>query len=142
MNCPKCGTALSEISFKITDRSWAGPGGEWRIMELDRCGDCDGVWFDADELERYVDGGIAVSASRVVEPEKRRSLDEKGGDCPVCAVALQRQPCRTNPRLSIDLCAKCGGVWVDGPELAEAGGKDLPFGERVKAMFGDLKPGG
>lgn len=37
MRCPKCGMELIEISYKG--------------IEVDKCSECEGVWFDAGELE-------------------------------------------------------------------------------------------
>ena len=37
MRCPKCGSGLSEISY--------------REQRVDRCESCGGVWLDAGELE-------------------------------------------------------------------------------------------
>jgi uncharacterized protein len=37
MRCPKCGMELIEIDFKN--------------IKVDRCSECDGVWFDAGEFE-------------------------------------------------------------------------------------------
>jgi Zn-finger nucleic acid-binding protein len=38
MKCPKCGGDLSTTRF--------------RAVEVDRCGECSGVWLDKGELER------------------------------------------------------------------------------------------
>ena len=38
MRCPKCGARLAEISYKD--------------MLIDKCINCQGVWFDVGELEQ------------------------------------------------------------------------------------------
>jgi hypothetical protein len=38
MKCPKCGSDLSEVTF--------------RGIKIDRCLNCDGVWLDEGELEK------------------------------------------------------------------------------------------
>ena len=37
MRCPKCGMELIEIDYKN--------------IKIDKCSDCEGIWFDAGELE-------------------------------------------------------------------------------------------
>ncbi|MEO6323521.1 MAG: zf-TFIIB domain-containing protein [Thermoanaerobaculia bacterium] len=50
MRCPKCGGDLKEI--------------EAHGVKVDRCGECEGVFFDAGELDSVL----------LQEPEKRRSF--------------------------------------------------------------------
>jgi hypothetical protein len=40
MHCPKCGSDLVEIEYK-------------NIM-IDKCPECEGIWFDCGELEQVV----------------------------------------------------------------------------------------
>ena len=42
MKCPKCG-------FELETEEYHG-------IEIDRCTQCDGVWFDAGEVEQLIDG--------------------------------------------------------------------------------------
>lgn len=37
MRCPKCGMELIEIDYKV--------------IKVDKCSECEGVWLDAGELE-------------------------------------------------------------------------------------------
>jgi predicted Zn-ribbon and HTH transcriptional regulator len=46
MRCPKCGMELIEIDFKN--------------IKVDRCSECDGVWFDAGEFETVSKLGKSV----------------------------------------------------------------------------------
>ena len=41
MKCPKCGGELSTVKHDVVD--------------IDRCGECGGVWLDAGELERLLE---------------------------------------------------------------------------------------
>jgi hypothetical protein len=41
MRCPKCGAALAEETY--------------HGIKVDRCGECQGVWFDAGEIESLID---------------------------------------------------------------------------------------
>ena len=40
MRCPKCGMELIEIDYKK--------------IKIDKCSECEGIWFDAGELEIIV----------------------------------------------------------------------------------------
>ena len=40
MRCPKCGMELIEIDYKN--------------IKIDKCSECEGIWFDAGELEIIV----------------------------------------------------------------------------------------
>ena len=40
MRCPKCGMELIEIDYKK--------------IKIDKCSECEGIWFDAGELETIV----------------------------------------------------------------------------------------
>jgi Zn-finger nucleic acid-binding protein len=141
MNCPKCTTsALETVSVNYEDRSVPGPKPSPRVLQVDRCGACGGVWFDRDELDTYLNAKPKGLEAPKLAAEKAAELDAKRGECPRCAVALDARPARSNPHITVDACAKCDGVWVDGAELSDAGGEGLPFNERLKAMFGDIKP--
>jgi ssDNA-binding Zn-finger/Zn-ribbon topoisomerase 1 len=40
MRCPKCGMELIEIDYKN--------------IKIDKCSECEGIWFDAGELETII----------------------------------------------------------------------------------------
>lgn len=140
MNCPKCASPLATVSVSLEDRSVPGPKTGHRTLEIDRCAACGGVWFDANELDEYLDAKVKAPAAPALPPGLDAQLDAKPASCPRCALPLARRPARSNPKITVDGCDGCGGIWVDGAELAEAGGESLPFADRMKAMFGDLKP--
>lgn len=141
MNCPKCdGSDLQSVTVPLEDRGVPGPKTGEFLLEIDRCPECGGVWFDDAELDKYLDARMKVPGLGPAPAEKAAELDAKRGNCPRCAVLLDRRPARSNPRITVDSCAKCSGTWLDGAELADAAGKGVPFADRMKAMFGDLKP--
>lgn len=55
MRCPKCGSELSEISY--------------REQRVDRCETCGGVWLDAGELEALAmkEGGFLWGLRKVFQ---------------------------------------------------------------------------
>jgi Zn-finger nucleic acid-binding protein len=71
MKCPRCGADLGVEHFSG--------------IEVERCPECHGIWFDADEAERLVEinatrgvGGMfraIVQAVRAPEPKKATTRD-------------------------------------------------------------------
>ena len=140
MNCPKCGdTPLTAVSMPVEDRSVPGPAPSPVSLEVDQCPTCSGVWFDPAELDKYLSAKVKLSVPKATAASDAE-LDAKAASCPRCAVALSRRPAPYNPKLGVDVCGKCGGTWIDAAELGHAGGEKLPFADRMKALFGDIKP--
>ncbi len=110
MICPRCSAALRTV---VRDTPYDR-------IELDACPTCLGVWFDRGELATAL------------------QLDNAGAFAPdshLLAGDAASLPCPRNPRvrmherrlsvptdlqlprLKLDQCAECGGVWLDGGEL-------------------------
>ena len=108
MNCPACASPLETLNV------------DGLAVDVCRTG-CGGIWFDNFELQR-VDAldeklGSALAhmefnPNAVVLPNKR--------PCPKCVgfTMLQHKFSREKPVL-VDECPNCGGIWLDGGELAE-----------------------
>lgn len=108
MNCPACDALLETLKV------------DGLAVDVCRIG-CGGVWFDNFELRR-VDAqdeklGAALAALAfnpgAIELHKKRP-------CPKCAglTMLQHKFSREKPVL-VDECPGCGGIWLDGGELAQ-----------------------
>ncbi|OGQ01649.1 MAG: hypothetical protein A2W38_05535 [Deltaproteobacteria bacterium RBG_19FT_COMBO_58_16] len=104
--CPGCGGALGPV------RAGANYG---RVLLLDQCADCGGVWFDRWELYfalpasllnlREMDGGSFQAAN----PAKKGT-----GDCPKCGRELTPFTDPTLPKdAEIERCARCNGLWLN-----------------------------
>ncbi|MGD0714088.1 MAG: zf-TFIIB domain-containing protein [Gaiellaceae bacterium] len=109
MDCPACGRALSSRS--------AGD------LTVDVCdGGCGGIWFDHFELRKVDEPSEALGDQLldiprdpvvVVDPSKRYV-------CPRCTdgVVMMRHFWSVKREVTIDECPECGGVFLDGGELA------------------------
>jgi Zn-finger nucleic acid-binding protein len=64
VKCPSCTTALVAIDYDATG------------VEVDFCSKCRGVWLDAGELERIIDGLTAELLGKEVPDYLRASLQE------------------------------------------------------------------
>ena len=120
MDCPKCigrlhGTALSgHWSRGGTGRS---DDADEILLEVDRCFKCGGVWFDKGELDKYLAEGMTVIDSPSHGKASNRMLDQKTGKCPRCAIELDKSASSKDDRVTVDVCPKCHGIWLDATEI-------------------------
>lgn len=91
-------------------------------MVVDVCrGGCGGIWFDNFELDKVDAPHEALGeALLAVEFDPKVDVIETRRRCPKChdVVMMQHRFSPDKPVI-IDECPKCGGVWLDGGELAE-----------------------
>ena len=103
MKCPKCEeTTLTRVRV-----------GE---LEVDHCNECGGLWLDRDELPRLLeaDKGALRDLRR---GRDRTEANTRRGSCPHCGTELLRVVSASQRSVTLDKCADCGGVWLDGGEL-------------------------
>lgn len=74
-------------------------------VEVDLCGFCRGMWFDAGELEHVLQRKL-VGALEAAQESSRR--------CPVDKVALHPA---VIGNLRVEVCTTCHGVFLDDGEL-------------------------
>ena len=108
LTCPQCQTAMTEENF----------GGAL----VNVCGECRGIWFDDSELERLdherKGAGPALAAALRHELESPRGPAHGPLGCPHCAVAMDVRPHELESEVDIDECPECGGIFLEGGELA------------------------
>lgn len=91
----------------------------YREIEVDRCTDCGGLWFDPVELERLkaARGSEAIDAG---DPKRGRELNSmKRVLCPTCGTSMLRM---VNPRQThiwYERCPSCYGVFLDAGEFKD-----------------------
>lgn len=109
--CPECGNSLKEVYAE------ANYG---RVLLLDQCERCGGIWFDCWELYHLKD----AEAKRLDTVNQNSLLTENptvqgSGLCPKCSNAsLMEFPDPNLPTDSkIDRCPKCNGLWLNRGEL-------------------------
>ena len=80
-------------------------------LELDRCPDCKGLWFDQHEL----DDVMVTAIDDLVVPPEASTADR---ECPVCH---KKMFAFYYPQtvVTVDMCKKCKGMWLDAGELKE-----------------------
>ena len=107
MNCPACASSLEALKV------------DGLVVDVCRAG-CGGVWFDNFELRRVdaLDEKLATALAHREFDSDAIVLTEKR-PCPKCAgvTMLQHKFSREKPVI-VDECPSCGGIWLDGGELA------------------------
>lgn len=106
MKCPKCDHILKVIDFKG--------------IQLDECENCNGKWFDSDELRKAKDR--ADDDLRWLDFEL---FEDKAYKYNTSSTMLFCPKCRSDmialtyvdSKVIIDKCNKCMGVWLDGQEF-------------------------
>jgi len=118
VKCPKCGNAMEEFEY-------AGIG-----VMLDRCLQGHGFWLDRGELEKIQ---IMMEHYKKMFTPSRPASDMKLTEkkCPACNDKLVEKDYEQVP---VDICSKCGGVWLDKDELYQiVERKEQKFSEEEKA---------
>ncbi len=90
-------------------------------IELDYCTECNGVWFDAGELDLMlqsidIDSGGSLLKGMLNAPEAESP--EKKRKCPICGSKMKKTTTGENRKILIDVCPQGDGLWFDGGELS------------------------
>ncbi len=102
MNCVKCSSPMK--TFEVEG------------IEIDQCPKCSGIWCDPGEYEKLLK--IKNSEKLLDRSKKVEEHNDKVGFCPRCGgQKYMVQVSSVNPRIKIDKCVKCNGLWLDGGEF-------------------------
>ncbi|HXE73198.1 MAG TPA: zf-TFIIB domain-containing protein [Candidatus Nitrosotenuis sp.] len=105
--CPAC--------RKVAMKTQVDPSG----LEIDVCPECSGIWFDSQELGRFLAGTeLKRRFLRIFQVEPAQTvgfvINTRARLCPRCRVALKEV---TYADVLLDWCAGCQGLWFDDGEL-------------------------
>jgi len=108
MKCPVCKNPMIVV--------------EHEKIELDYCVNCSGVWFDAGELELFLETmnlekNSLAPASLLSSPEAKTA--EQKRQCPICGKKMRKTAIGQEPKVLIDACTKGDGLWFDGGEVEQ-----------------------
>lgn len=85
-------------------------------LEVDSCPECFGIWFDREELKEFIQR--PELAQRLSEGNSVAIVPEAGERlCPSCRIPLSET---SLGEVSVDLCFRCRGIWLDQGELDRA----------------------
>ncbi len=133
MKCPKC-----NIELKIK---------EIQGVTVDECENCEGIWFERDELRKVKDNtdkDLNWMDFEIWKHHDRFKAKETKYNCPACSSTMDVLD-YDSTKIEINYCSNCQGVWLDKNELqniinsleAELINKSL--GDYVKATIEEAK---
>mgnify|MGYP006277037371 CR=1 FL=1 len=87
-------------------------------LEVDSCHSCEGIWFDAKELARFLESASLKKTfgwdQKQRKGESNFTINTSARKCPRCSDDMQD---RLFGGVTLDRCDTCGGLWFDGGEL-------------------------
>lgn len=104
--CPKCHGLLEPIIYSG--------------IEVDRCQNCAGIWFDALEAEalKNIHGSESLDQGN---PHIGNYYDRIPGkiQCPRCRTPLRRMLDIDRYSIWYERCPQCSGIWLDAGEFSK-----------------------
>lgn len=105
MRCPKCRSDMQAVNYEG--------------VEVDRCSDCQGIWFDAGEVEALA----AKQAAMVVDTGAARVGKQMNATddyrCPRCGGAMARRVDAHQRHIWYESCIDCDGSFFDAGEFRD-----------------------
>jgi len=142
MNCPKCIGKLNKVEIKFHEiaNMPKQKGAAVTSLEVDQCFVCNGVWFDAGELEKYIEKKLTIVDSAPIDINLIVDFDKKVAKCPRCNVDMVKKQAPKAKDIIIDFCEKCHGVWLDSTEIDRIEAKNLTLKEKIILIIKNLLP--
>lgn len=142
MDCPKCLGKLNKIEIKFHEVAQmpTQKGAIVTTLEVEQCFVCNGVWFDAGELEKYIDKKLTILDSPLIDANILSEMDRATAQCPHCNVEMVKKPAPLDKNIILDFCEKCRGVWLDNSEIDRIEAKNVSFKEKVGLILKSFIP--
>lgn len=120
LNCPKCQGTLEQVVYAT--------------IEVDRCTDCKGIWFDSLEAQKLKE--IKGSESLDVgDPKTGKKFNQKRDiKCPKCQTTMTKMVDLHQSHIFYEKCPICYGIWFDAGEFKDY--KEENLFEMIKNVFG------
>jgi Zn-finger nucleic acid-binding protein len=122
--CPKCEGTLKAIIYQN--------------IEIDRCDNCLGIWFDSLEAEELKNrqGSESIDKGDLNEKSLSDPLTEPIC-CPRCEVTMIKMLDLDQYPIWYEICSQCQGIWFDAGEFKKFKSNFLPKGffTRAKQAF-------
>ena len=110
---------------------------EHKNIELDFCPKCQGIWFDAGELELLLETAGFESQKGFFDTlinSTEAKTSEKKRKCPICRRNMKKVDIVSGDHVTVDICQNEHGIWFDGGEVGslikslanQSGGKEGP----------------
>jgi Zn-finger nucleic acid-binding protein len=119
MQCPKCETPFQAITYEN--------------IEIDRCPECGGIWFDAQEmreLQRVKDARRIDVGDKSAGPNNDESRDIR---CPRCQALMLTVIDSVQRHITFESCPECLGTFLDAGEFRDL--SQLTMTERARKLI-------
>ena len=105
MRCPKCRSDMVQIDVQGT--------------EVDRCNGCNGLWFDAGEIEalRNKEAASLIDTGSASQGKEFNVVDNYR--CPRCGGEMCRTADEQQRHIWYETCAECSGSFFDAGEFLD-----------------------
>jgi Zn-finger nucleic acid-binding protein len=119
MNCPKCNAGMEKITHGT--------------VEIDRCTNCVGIWFDRLEREHLarLKGSENIDVGNVAIARGFEMIDHI--DCPVCRSPMIRMVDPVQPHIWYEACTVCNGIFLDAGEFRDL--KERTIADRLRDLL-------
>lgn len=109
VSCPRCRGSVSLVPVVYEERGVKA--------EAMRCPKCEGHFFGQQELAAISQVPVPDKIALERIPDALEQLRDIG--CPGCGAEgpMLKAQSRRERRVTLDVCAACGGIWLDGGEL-------------------------
>jgi PAT family beta-lactamase induction signal transducer AmpG len=105
MRCPKCRADMQQLDVDGT--------------VIDRCDRCQGLWFDAGEMEALRDKEIAAAIDTGSAKEGKRFNSIHEYRCPRCGGEMTQVVDEQQKHIGYETCTDCGGSYFDAGEFRD-----------------------
>jgi uncharacterized protein len=105
IQCPKCQGSLETVTYAD--------------VEVERCTDCKGIWFDSLEAEtlKKVKGSESID---IGDPKTGSKFDAIGDiNCPKCQTKMTKMVDSKQTHIWYEKCPVCYGIWFDAGEFKD-----------------------
>lgn len=105
MNCPKCDHPTEQVRRGS--------------IEVDRCTNCKGIWFDMLEAEhlKAAEGSEAIDIGDPKVGDEYDKIDRI--NCPKCTEPMLRMVDAQQPHIWYEACPVCYGLFFDAGEFRD-----------------------
>jgi Zn-finger nucleic acid-binding protein len=103
MRCPKCRADMEQVDYEGT--------------EIDHCTICNGIWFDAGEIDLLKDKQAAAAIDTGDANTGKQSNAMDSYQCPRCSGAMARVVVPGQTHFWYETCSSCSGSYLDAGEL-------------------------
>jgi Zn-finger nucleic acid-binding protein len=105
MLCPKCNNDMETLVYEG--------------VEVDRCKNCNGIWFDVGESHslRHSNAAAAIDTGDPVKGKQTNEIDRYR--CPRCGGGMIRMVDPQRPQIKYEECTACRGSFFDAGEFTD-----------------------